>query len=84
MPNLVVLLISCFARELRPVRCGRCGEIPPFVSVLPQAGAGLKAAIQKKDWDLVRNPVALAVYTFSHSRYMFPVLLELAIVPVLP
>jgi len=33
---------------------------------------------------MVRNPVALAVYTFSHSRYMFPVLLELAIVPILP
>ena len=33
---------------------------------------------------LVGNPVALAVYTFRQSRYMFPVLLELAIVSILP
>jgi len=58
-------------------------EILPSVSAFWRGSAWAETSDPGKRWGIVGNRVALAVYTFRQSRYMFPVLPELAVVPIL-
>ena len=61
-----------------------CCKITTSVSVLPLNWERAEMSIIFRQRGIVGNRVALAVYTFRQRRYMFPVLAELAVVPILP
>ena len=76
-------VISLVARGLWHCFRTRSGEITPSFSVLPPGSARAETGVHDKRRGIVGNRVALAVYTFRQSRYMVPVLPELAVVPIL-